>query len=114
MITIPQDEKEGALVREIIKLNKTFQHANSWWRALLRGMLYAVGSVIGFAIIAFISGVYVWRVARTADLGSKLEKAVSSTIEKQIKTQVTNGAQKIQAPITVDQNLINAFLKTQR
>lgn len=106
---------ESQLIAELVKLNKSLQSSNSWWRMVMRGMLYAVGSVVGFLIVAILSGVFLWRTATKNNWTSQVESMIGQKVQEQVRSQVGQSVPKnLKLPASIDQNTIDAFLKNMR
>ena len=66
------------LAEEIAKLSKAIEKSNSFWRALIQGIVRSVGMVLGATIITALVFALLWKTVQTMQLDKLIPSLIPS------------------------------------
>lgn len=85
---------ESALIVEMSKLTVAVKKSNSLWRALVKGILISIGTMIGIIVLTVISGFFLWRAAQGVDWQEAIQGAVLNSFRGDNQEQPKNQNQR--------------------
>lgn len=88
---MPENFSPDRLAQQMEKLTREMEKRNSFWRALVRGMVRGIGMMIGATVLSVLALTILWRVARGIridDLAQKLGVPVPDLPSESIPPEV--------------------------